>query len=368
MKIKLVFILSLIIILNSGISYGNNLNINGTSAILIDSMSGRVLYKLNPYIRLPMASTTKIMTALIALENGKLNDKVNIEKECVGIEGSSIYLYEGEKITLEDLLYGLMLRSGNDAAIAIANFIGGTVDHFIVLMNKKAKEIGALNTNFTNPHGLSNDNHYTTAYDLAIITREAFKNSNFRKIVGTQLWTSGRDKNKYFYNKNKVLWQYEGGNGVKTGYTKIAGRCLVGGAKRKNMQLIAVVLNDSNWFNDCYELFDYGFNNYSSKIIYDSGQYIDSVNVINGNKNKIPIITGDKFIYPLAENEKNNIKVFYDMPTEIEAPIVKGEKIGNISVYLNGKLIHSEKLISKENINKLNVLEKIIREFKEKSN
>ena len=145
--------------------------IDAESGILIDAQSGRVLLQYNPHIKLPMASTTKIMTALISLENGQLKDKVKIKKEAVGIEGSSIYLYENELITLEDLLYGLMLRSGNDSAVAIANYIGGNLEEFIKMMNKKAKEIGVNNTNFINPHGLHDDNHYSTAYDLALITR-----------------------------------------------------------------------------------------------------------------------------------------------------------------------------------------------------
>lgn len=180
---KKIFLLILIItFLTNGYSYCEKPGISAQAAILIDSKSGRVLLEYNPHIKLPMASTTKIMTALVALENGELDDKVKIKRDEIGIEGSSIYLYEGEVISLEDLLYGLMLRSGNDSAVSIANFIGETQEEFINMMNKKAIEIGANNTNFMNPHGLHDDNHYTTAYDLALITREAMKKEEFKEI------------------------------------------------------------------------------------------------------------------------------------------------------------------------------------------
>src|SRR5690606_37873939 len=171
-----------------------------SSCILIDANTGRILFEKNPHVKMPMASTTKIMTALVALEYGNLEDEVIITKEAVGIEGSSIYLREGEIMSLEDLLYGLMLRSGNDAAVAIAIHVGGNLENFIDLMNKKAKEIGAVNTNFTNPHGLHDDLHYTTAYDLALITREAFKYEEFAKIAGTKSYISNRVENNYYYN------------------------------------------------------------------------------------------------------------------------------------------------------------------------
>src|SRR5699024_6837773 len=168
-----------LLLFSGTIGYADGVKVHGEGVILMDTDSGRVLYEYNPYSELSMASTTKIMTALVALENGNLNDIVTVKKCSIGIEGSSIYLYEEEKISLEDLLYGLMLRSGNDAAVAIANFIGGSEKGFVRLMNNKAKEIGAMNTNFSNPHGLSEDNHYTTPYDLALITREALKNQDF---------------------------------------------------------------------------------------------------------------------------------------------------------------------------------------------
>ena len=210
MRKKTLLIILFIILFTIRYSFCEKPVIDAESGILIDAQSGRILLEYNPHIKLPMASTTKIMTALISLENGQLEDKVKIKKEAIGIEGSSIYLYENESITLEDLLYGLILRSGNDSAVAIANYIGGNLEKFTKMMNQKAKEIGANNTNFINPHGLHDDNHYSTAYDLALITREAMKIEDFKKIARTKLWKANRDKNNLFYNKNKTLWEYEG--------------------------------------------------------------------------------------------------------------------------------------------------------------
>lgn len=333
------------------------------SAILIDVQSGRVLLEYNPHVKLPMASTTKIMTALVSLENGELKDKIKIKNDAVGIEGSSIYLYEDEDIILEDLLYGLMLRSGNDSAVAIANYIGGNLEEFAEMMNKKAKEIGVNNTNFVNPHGLHDDNHYSTSYDLSLITREAMKIEEFKEIAKTKTWKANRDKNNLFYNKNSTLWEYEGGDGVKIGYTKRAGRCLVSSATRNGTQLISVVLNDRNWFDDCYRLMDYGFDNFATYIIFDKGQYFNKISINNGVKDHISIVTKESFSYPLKEEELGKVKLHIDLPDIIEAPIKKGDFIGNVAVYLDGKLIHEEKLVAKESINGLSPVKKILKKF-----
>ncbi|MGF7057042.1 D-alanyl-D-alanine carboxypeptidase (penicillin-binding protein 5/6) [Brassicibacter mesophilus] len=357
--------LSLIIIVFLSFSFiaspvtSDGAHVSASGAILIDNSTGRVLYSLNPHSRLPMASTTKIMTALIAIEYGKLDEVVKIKKSCVGIEGSSIYLYNGEEITLRDIVYGLMLRSGNDAAVAIAIHISGSVSNFAELMNKKAKEIGALNTNFKNPHGLHEKDHYTTAYDLALITREAMKHNEFREISKTKVWKADRETNNYFYNKNKTLWQYEGGDGVKIGYTQVAGRCLVSSATRNGIQLIAVVLNDNNWFNDCYNLFDYGFENYKPTVIYSRSQYIKMIQVINGNEENIELITKNDLILPLKEEDKDKLKIHIDTPQKISAPIIKGQEVGNIKIYLEGQLVSCDKLIARDSVEEKNILDRV---------
>lgn len=363
LKKKTLILIVILILLLNGYAFCEKPVINAQSAILMDASSGRVLLEYNSHTKLPMASTTKIMTALIALENGNLEDKVKISNDAVGIEGSSIYLYENESISLEDLLYGLMLRSGNDASIAIAKHISGSVEEFVSIMNDKAKEIGAINTNFTNPHGLPHENHYSTAYDLALITKSAMELEKFRGISRAKKWEAERDKNNIFYNKNDTLWDYEGGDGVKIGYTRRAGRCLVSSATRNNAQLISVVLNDSNWFNDCYTLMDYGFENYTKYVLFDENQYFGKIRIINGNKEELSVVSQDSFLYPLKEDELDRIKLYIKLPDILNAPITKGEDIGNVSVYLDGKLIHEEKLIAKENISKLNPIKRILRKI-----
>lgn len=358
-RLHLIFLIS-IMFFYSNISYAVTPKINGSSGILIEKETGRILYSHNSHQKLPMASTTKVMTALVALENGNLDEKVKITNKSVGIEGSSIYLFKGEEITLKDLIYGLMLRSGNDAAVAIAYHIGGSLEGFIELMNRKAREIGANNTNFVNPHGLHDENHYTTAYDLALIAREALKNQEFKKIAKTKIWVANREINKYFYNKNKTIWQYEGGDGIKIGYTKAAGRCLVASATKNDMQLIAVVLNDGNWFNDCYNQFDFGFQTYKSKVIFDNNQFVKSIYVPNGKKNILPIVTAKKLVLPLMDEEIDKIKLDINLPKSINAPISIEQKVGAIKVFINGKLVATTDLLAKESIKEKNALEKVV--------
>lgn len=364
MKKAIIFILFITVLVNNT-AYAVP-SISAESAILIESESKRILFEYNPYIRLPMASTTKIMTALLALEKGNIHDKIKIDSDSVGVEGSSIYLYEGEIISLEDLLYGLILRSGNDAAIAIGKHIGGNIDSFVNMMNEKAKEIGAINTNFVNPHGLHDDKHYTTAYDLAIITSKAMEIEKFKEISGTKSWIANREKNHLFYNKNKTLWEYEGGDGVKTGYTTKAGRCLVTSATREGVQLIAVVLNDYNWFQDCYALMDYGFDNYKSYVILDKGQFIRTVPVIYGDKKEVSAIVEKPFKYPLTEEELEKIKVDFNVKESIIAPVNKGDILGDVNVYLEGRLIYKGNIIADKDIKELSTFKKIIEMIRSK--
>lgn len=329
----------------------DKLPLSAKSAILLDASTGRVLYSTNNGEKLPMASTTKIMTALVALDKGNLDKRVTINKDSVGIEGSSIYLCEKERLTLRDLLYGLMLRSGNDAATAIAIEIGGSLEKFSQMMNEKAKEIGALNSNFTNPHGLHDDNHYTTAYDLAIITREALKYKDFQEISKAKNWTADREVNNYFLNKNKTLWQYDGGDGIKTGFTKAAGRCLVTSATRNGMQLIAVVLNDGNWFNDCYSLMDFGFDSYKPFVIYSKNQFIKNIDVYDGTKNNVALVTKDELIFPLKENEKDRLKLVVKLDKQsVKAPVKRNDVMGNLQVYLDGELMAKTDLLTNINV------------------
>ena len=242
--------------------------ISASSAIVIDAEDGSVLYEKNADKKAYPASTTKIMTAILTLEtldelDSPPEQKVVIPSEAVGIEGSSIYLAPGEEVRIIDLLYGMMLRSGNDAATALAIIIGGNTEHFAEMMNARAAEIGCTGTNFLNPSGLYDENHYTTVRDMAMIAREAMKNDIFREIAAAEDYTAEReaDKYNYFYNKNKTVHQYAGGDGIKIGYTKASGRTLVASAEREGRRLICVVMNAPDWFNDAYSLMDYCFEN-----------------------------------------------------------------------------------------------------------
>ena len=231
--------------------------VSARKAILMDAGTGEVLYEKNADEKAFPASTTKIMTALVTLElcrqyDISIKEKVVIPKAAEGVEGSSLYLKAGEEKTIKELLYGVMLRSGNDGAAALAEVMGGNTRHFLQLMNEKAKSLGCTGTHFTNPSGLPDEEHYTTARDLAQIACCAMKNRTFRKIVSARTW-------KEYTNKNKTVFQYEGATGIKIGFTKQAGRTLVASARRQDTELICVVLNDGDWFNDAYRLLDYGF-------------------------------------------------------------------------------------------------------------
>jgi len=241
------------------------------SEICIDGRTGKILHSYNENIKLPMASTTKILTCITAIENADLNSIVTIKPHTIDVEGSSIYLKSGEKYTLKSLLYGLMLRSGNDSAETIADFVCGR-DKFITLMNETSLKCGCLNSNYTNPHGLDNKNHYTTASDLAKITSYALKNEIFREIVSTkkiEITELSQNVNKIFYNKNKMLSLINGCIGVKTGYTKKSGRCLVSACIRGNLELVCVVLNSPQMFERSCEIIENCYKNYNYEKIFD---------------------------------------------------------------------------------------------------
>lgn len=240
--------------------------VSAGQAILMDGETGKILYEKNADEKAYPASTTKIMTALITIEtlekyNSPIEQKITVPKVAQGIEGSSIYLKAGEKISIEDLLYGLMLVSGNDAAVALAEIIGGSQENFVLMMNERAAEMGCSSTNFINPNGLFDENHYITAKDMAIIAREAMRNETFRKIVAAKSHRADRQESDYitFYNKNKTVNEFEGGVGVKIGYTKNSGRTLAAAAQRDGKTMICVVMSAPDWFNDAYRLMEYGF-------------------------------------------------------------------------------------------------------------
>ncbi|MDD5017746.1 MAG: D-alanyl-D-alanine carboxypeptidase [Eubacteriales bacterium] len=321
-----------------------DVDLSAASAILIEATTGRVLYEQNAYEQMPMASTTKIMTAILAIENCDICETVVVGQNASGVEGSSIWLSVGEKMALSDMLFGLMLASGNDAAVAIAEHVAGSVDAFVDMMNKKAKEIGAYNTNFVNPNGLPVDGHYTTAYDLALISAYAMQNAYFCEIVKTEYksisW-EGHEWNRVVKNKNQILWNYEGGNGIKTGYTDEAGRCLCAAANRDGLQLISVVLCAPDMFNDCMSLMDYGFENYASRLILEADELIGNVMVEKGIEEGFLVYTQCDVYYPLTDEEyKQIIKKVYIEET-VAAPVTKGQQVGYIDIWIGNNKIYT---------------------------
>lgn len=333
--------------------YGEQLSPNSEAAALIDITSGRILYEKDMGKKLPMASTTKIMTAIIAIENGRPEDIVTAGLRAQNAIGSSIYLQAGEKLTLDELLHGLMLQSGNDAAIAIAEHIGRDYDDFVWKMNRKAMELGALASNFTNPHGLHDEEHYTTAQDLAIITAYALKNPYFSRIVATKQrkipWW-GRDYSRVLNNKNKILWQVEGGDGVKIGFTKKSGRCLVSSATREDWQLASVVLNCGPMWEESKGLLEYGFSTFKPVTFFEKGQCVGTVEIINGKKKEVNLKTDKILRVPLTEEEKLRVELRKDMEDSIMAPVIKDQLVGTIKIMLDGAEIARTNVVCEEDV------------------
>ena len=329
---------------------------------VIESSSNRILYSKNENEKRAMASTTKIMTAITAIESGvDLDIPFEISRKAVGISGTSIYLRDGEELTLRDLLYGLMLVSGNDASYAIGEYVGNGIEHFIDMMNWKAHQIGAFNTHFENTHGLDADGHYTSAYDLAIISSYALKNETFKEIVSTKdiQITNADGKIRYFRNKNKLLNALDGAIGVKTGYTGDAGRCLVSAVERDGMQVVCVVLDCRPMFEDSAELLEKAFKEYDLIDLASNIVYPESISVENGSKDSVLISRLKSCYYPLKEGEKEKISVELNLTDKVKAPIKKGDEIGEIRIFIDKDLLFSEKIFTMEDVKEKGVLQKI---------
>ena len=306
----------------------------GEAAILMEEDTKRVLVSKNMSKKKLIASTTKIMTAVIAIESGELNKTVTVTDKVLESYGSAIYLSIGEKMKLEDMVYGLMMQSGNDAALMIAEYLGGE-EEFVEKMNEKAKEIGMKNTVFTNPHGLDEKTeNYSTAYDMALLMRYANDDPTFRKITGCKKHTVKTEEKTYVWsNKNKLLYTYEYTTGGKTGYTDKAKRTLVTSASKDGMNLIVVTLNDPNDFKNHEELYEYGFDNYSMVKVFDK----DKMNIENKN-----IYASDDYYYPVTDAEKDLINIEYNLKDKDDYR--NDEEVGKAIIKLGGKTIHEEKL------------------------
>lgn len=316
----------------------------GSGEVVMELNTNRVLYEFNARDKKYMASTTKILTAITIIENCNLNDIVTVTKETVGVEGSSIYLVEGERLSVKDLLYGLMLRSGNDCAETLAVFCSKSIENFAILMNETAHKIGANDSNFVNPHGLHDDNHYTTAYDLALISCYAMKNDDFREIVATKTVNIPHTKREYgrtLVNKNKMLTEFEGSNGIKTGYTKKAGRCLVSSCVRNGMELICVVLNCPPMFEKSKNLLTNCFNTYQNYKLVES-DFIVGFTVCNGENVALTIKTD--VVLPLTKEEFGGVNIVYDYPKSVKDNKITDKEVGFVKIYYKNNLIFKEKI------------------------
>lgn len=318
------------------------------SAIIINADTRQVLYADNAYKRLGMASTTKIMTALVALEMGNTTDIIEVSVNAQNQEGSSIYLRTGEKLTLEDLLYGLMLNSGNDAAVAIAEGVGGSVEDFVKIMNEKAKEIGCRDTHFANPNGLNDPEHYSTAYDMAILMAHAMENDAFRKIVSTKEYQiTTPSTTTYLRNHNKLLWQYEYCIGGKTGYTRATGRCFVSAAERDGVELVAVTLNDRDDWRDHKNLHDYAFGEVK-KITAISANEILCTRKIRGVR--VNILAKEDFDVALKGGKKRGMICKIHLDETVNGEIRYGTQLGYADVFVGDFRVGSVELISGQSV------------------
>ena len=329
----------------------------GSSYAVIEAGSLRLLKGENVSARLPMASTTKAMTALVVIENTPdLNAVVTVPDIAVGVEGSSIYLRKGEHLTVKELLYGLMLRSGNDAAVTLAVNTSGSVEAFADKMNEKARSLGLTDTNFVNPHGLSAKDHYTSAYDLAVIAATALRNPVFREIVSTKFITvESRDggETRYFANKNKILYNYEGATGVKTGYTTEAGRCLIASSVRNGMEVVAVALNHYNYFDLCSSLMDYAHENYVLEKVLDKDTVYAEVKVKKNYRVKsAELYVTNSYSYPVKKDGSEKLRSETEAVSEITAPHSKDTALGEVKIFMGNRLLFAEKLYTIYDIEK----------------
>ncbi len=326
-------------------------NVTATSAVVIEASTGHVIYSRNADIKMFPASTTKMMTLIMALESGKMDEIVTVGPNADGAEGSTLWLNSGEHIPLRELLYGMIMVSGNDAAIAIAEHLDGTVYQFAQHMTKRAAELGAKNTNFTNPHGLPDDNHYTTAHDLALIAAYGYKLAEFEDIVTAKEvsydWI--HDFPKILRSENQMLWLYRGGNGIKTGYTDKAGRCLVSAAKRDGIQIISVVLDSEYMWNDSILLLDYGFQNVKFEKLVKAGEVVKNIPVMSGRRKSVQVKTTGEIVMPIFGNDAPH-EVVYDIPKVLNAPVTNGQKVGKVRVMYDGKEAASTDIIATADI------------------
>lgn len=332
------------------------LDVTAKSAIVIEAATGKVLYEKNANDRRYPASTTKIMTLITALETGNMNDIVTASKAASTTEGSSLWLTEGESLSMLDMSYGMMLVSGNDATVAIAEHIAGSVPAFAQLMTDKAQAIGATHTHFTNSSGLPDVNHYTTAADMAKITAYGYQLPLFATIVSTKekiMPWQGQQHPRDLFNENRMLWLYDGANGAKTGYTEDAGRCLVSAAKRDGVQLIAVVFDSERMWDDSIAMLNYSFKQIHSQPIIQQGDILKTVKVVDGkDKAVLPLYAQDGVVIPVSGDDEGDFTTVMDVPDKVNAPIEEGQTVGKVKVLYQNKEVGSTNLVAYDSVEK----------------
>ena len=331
------------------------------SAILIDAATGRVFYAKNEHARRYPASTTKMLTLITALEMGNLEDMVIASERAANTEGSTIWLTAGEALQLSDLLYGAILASGNDATVAVAEHIAGSVERFAELMNEKARRIGATESHFTNANGLPDLNHYSTAADLAKIAAYGYKNPAFENYVSVRrqvLPWQGKDSPRELYTENKLLWTYDGANGVKTGYTDAAGRCVVAAARRGGLQLIVVILDSPTMWTDSMQLLDYGFAQLRPLELVRKNEVQQTLPVTKGTETVVQAVSHAALVVPLADDASADYQLRVQLPQRLEAPIRKDQKIGAVTVLFRGQEVAATDLFADRDVARLPLLER----------
>lgn len=342
LKLVIFFLMVSLFIANIPQKVDASLGVSAASAVLLEQKSGRILFEKDAHTKRRIASITKIMTAVLAIESGKMNKYVKVSEKATRAEGSSVYLKPGERIKLNDLVYGLMLRSGNDTAVAIAEYVGGSVDGFAYLMNKKAKEIGMYDSHFANPHGLDDhENHYSTAYDMAILMRYAMQNKTFQEISGTRVYKAPNPTENWdreWNNKNRLLSKYKYCTGGKTGFTKRAKRTLVTTATKGDMDLIAVTLNGPDDWNDHISMYEGGFKGYDMAEVVPEGK----LDIAKDKYYKNHLYIKSSIVYPATSEEMDLFSVKYKLnkPQKKWKSSKQNERIvGKAAVYLDGRIV-----------------------------
>lgn len=376
--VSIILLLCIILSMSLGVYGAEELKINAKSALLLDFNTGEIIYKLNENDRLAPASITKIMTLLLAIEavdSGKigLKDQVVISSHAEGMGGSQVYLEAGESQELEELFKAIAIRSANDAAVAVAEYISGSEDVFVKKMNDRAKALGMKNTQFSNASGLPDDNHYISAYDVALMSKELLKHDKINELMSIYMYDMKVGKNKpsvqTMVNTNRLIKEYEGATGIKTGSTKEAGYCLSGSAKRDNLQLIAVVMGAENSkirFDEAKRMLDYGFANYDSISIGKKGDIIAVIPVEKGKLMEVELVLERDSYILLPKGDKGKISKIINLPDSVEAPFISGDEIGSLSIYVNEHEVNKVKLVSKYNVEKanfINILDRSIKSF-----